>query len=105
EEVLMSLTNKRTFVARFTVLALVLAGVVVMLNAVVGGADLGRFDLTDDKIYTVSDAAASVLGELRVPVQVKLYMTRKDQMPTGLQTLERDIVDKLREFQVISRGN
>lgn len=101
----MSLTTKKSFVARFTVLALVLAAIVVLLNAVAGSADLGRFDLTDDRIYTVSDAAASVLSELKVPVQVKLYMTRKDEMPTGLQTLERDVVDKLREFQVISGGN
>jgi len=98
-------SQKTTFNLRFGVTAVAIAGIVVFLNAIVGGVDLGRFDLTDDKIYTVSPAAERVLGELRVPVQVKLYITDKDEMPTGLQTLERDVVDKLREFEVISGGN
>ena len=98
-------SQKTTFNLRFGAVALIVAGIAVFVNALAGSADLGRFDLTDERIYTVSPAAKRVLGELRVPVQVKLYMTDKDDMPTGLQTLERDVVDKLREFQVISGGN
>lgn len=98
-------SQKTTFNTRFGITAIAVAGIVVFLNAIVGGVDLGRFDLTDDGIYTVSPAAERVLGELKVPVQVKLYVTNKEDMPTGLQTLERDVVDKLREFEVISDGN
>ena len=98
-------SQKTTFNTRFAVVAVAVAAIVIFLNALISSVDLGRFDLTDDKIYTVSPAAKRVLGELEVPVQVKLYMTDKDEMPTGLQTLERDVVDKLREFEVISGGN
>jgi ABC-type uncharacterized transport system involved in gliding motility auxiliary subunit len=98
-------SQKTNFNVRFTVTAVVVVGIIVFLNALVGTVDTARFDLTDDQIYTVSPAAKRVLGELKVPVQVKLYMTDKDEMPTGLQTLERDLVDKLSEFAVISDGN
>jgi ABC-type uncharacterized transport system involved in gliding motility auxiliary subunit len=98
-------SQKTNFNVRFTVTAVVVVGIIVFLNALVGTVDTARFDLTDDQIYTVSPAAKRVLSELKVPVQVKLYMTDKDEMPTGLQTLERDLVDKLSEFAVISDGN
>ncbi len=47
---------------------------------------LGRFDLTEDKIYTISDASKRILSELDTPVQVKIYITPKDKMPTGMTT-------------------
>ena len=100
------MANQKTrFNWRFGATAVVVVGIVVFLNALLGSMDLGRFDLTDDKVYTVSPAAERVLGELRVPVQVKLYITNAKEMPSGLQTLERDVSDKLREFEVISDGN
>jgi len=98
-------TSRSAFHLRFTITALVLAAIVVLFNAVLASVDVGRFDLTDDGIYTISPAAKTVLSELKVPVEVKLYMTAKEQMPSGLQTIERDVVDKLSEFSVVSGGN
>ena len=49
--------------------AVVVVGIVVFLNALVGTVDTARFDLTDEQVYTVSPAAERVLSELRVPVR------------------------------------
>lgn len=75
-----------------------------LFNWLLVDQSLGRFDLTEGKIYTVSPASASILSELKQPVQVNVYITPKDKMPTGLKTLEQDIVDKLDELRVASGG-
>lgn len=82
------------------IVALGLAG-----NWVLGGESLGRFDLTEDRIYTVSDATRRILAELKVPVQVKLYITPADKMPTEMRNLEREITDKLDEMRISGGGN
>jgi ABC-type uncharacterized transport system involved in gliding motility auxiliary subunit len=98
-------SRKLSFNLRCTILALVLLAIFVLLNAVISNVGLGRFDVTEDRIYTISPGAKKVFGELKVPVTVKFYVTGADQMPAGLQTLERDVVDKLSEFNVVSDGN
>ncbi len=73
-------------------------------NWLLVGQNLGRFDLTQNKIYTLSPATITILRNLDVPVQVKLYITPSDKMPTELRYLERDILDKLQEMRIASQG-
>ena len=73
-------------------------------NWLVADTSLGRFDMTEDKIYTVSDASKRVLSAIDTPVQVKLYITPKNDMTTGLRSLEQDVSDKLRELSIASGG-
>lgn len=77
----------------------------ITFNWLVASQSFGRFDLTEDKIYTVSPATETILSQLDVPVQVNLYVTRKEKMPTALKSLERDIRDKLEEMGAASGGN
>ncbi len=79
-------------------------GIGLLFNWLIYGQSLGRFDMTEDKIYTVSDASAEILSELDVPVQVRVYITPRDSMPTAFANLERDIRDKLEELRVASGG-
>ncbi len=76
----------------------------LMANWLLSGQALGRFDLTQDRIYTLSDASKKILRELDVPVQVKLYITPSDKMPTEMRHLERDLLDKLNEMRLAGRG-
>ncbi len=91
---------RRTFVGA---VALSL-GIGLTLNWILAGQRLGRFDLTQDKIYTLSEASVSILRRLEVPVQIKLYITPSDKMPTEMRYLERDILDKLHEMRLASGG-
>jgi ABC-type transport system involved in multi-copper enzyme maturation permease subunit/ABC-type uncharacterized transport system involved in gliding motility auxiliary subunit len=75
-----------------------------LLNWLLVDQSIGRFDLTEGKIYTTSPASVSILSDVKQPVQVNVYITPKDKMPTGLKTLEQDIVDKLDELRVASNG-
>lgn len=76
----------------------------LVFNWVISGQSLARFDMTQDKIYTVSQATKSILSKLKVPVQVKYYVTPRDTMPTGLKTIEQDVLDKLQEMALASGG-
>ena len=77
----------------------------LLANWLLAGQGLGRFDMTQDRIYTLSPATKRILRGLDVPVQVKLYITPSDKMPTEMAHLERDILDKLNEMSLASGGN
>lgn len=79
-------------------------GIGFLFNYVMVGQSFLRLDLTEDKIYTISKASQSILSELTAPVQVKVYITPREEMPTGLKSLQRDITDKLEELRVSSGG-
>lgn len=89
----------------FTTATLISVGIFLMSNWFFVGIPLGRFDVTEGKIYTVSPATKEILKEIKAPVTAKLYISPADKMPTGMKTLEQDIVSKLDELRVASGGN
>lgn len=91
---------RRTFLVAVT-LGL---GIGLIANWLLAGQSLGRFDITEGKIYTLSEASSRILGRLQAPVTIKFYVTPRDHMPTELQNLERDVMDKLREMHLASKG-
>jgi len=94
--------NARTIFAGATAMCVVIG---LLFNYLMAGFSLKRFDMTEGDIYTISQATKNILSELDTPVQVKLYITPRNSMPTGMKDLEQDIVDKLEEMRVASGGN
>jgi ABC-type uncharacterized transport system involved in gliding motility auxiliary subunit len=84
--------------------ALLLVGIAVFLNRTIANLGVGRFDLTEDRIYTVSEGAKNIMASLEVPVQVNFYVTPEGEMPAGLKTLQQEVTDKLSELSIASRG-
>jgi ABC-type uncharacterized transport system involved in gliding motility auxiliary subunit len=84
--------------------AVLLLGIAVFLNRTVANLALGRFDLTEEKLYSISDGAKNILSDLEVPVQIKYYVTPEGEMPAFLKTLQRDVTDKLDELAIASKG-
>ncbi|HRI87918.1 MAG TPA: Gldg family protein [Candidatus Hydrogenedentes bacterium] len=79
-------------------------GVGLLFNFLVTDLSLGRWDLTEDKAYTVSPATRAILSNLESPAQIKVYISPKEEMPTALKTLEQDITDKLAELRIAAGG-
>ncbi len=98
-------SKRHTFRVTFAVATVLLLGIAFLLTAVLGGFTGARVDLTSDNLFTMSPAAAKILHNLKVPVRVSLYITPADKMPTELRNLERDITDKLADYQRASDGN
>jgi ABC-2 type transport system permease protein len=93
--------------ARLTFGAAVAMAVAIglLFNWLITGQSIARWDATEDKIYTVSEASSEILAALDSPVQIKVYITPKEKMPTGMTKLEQDIVDKIEELRMAGSGN
>jgi ABC-2 type transport system permease protein len=76
----------------------------IVLNWLVHDLSLPRFDLTQNKIYTIAEATKRILNDLKAPVQIKVYLTPAEKMPTALKTLEQEIVGKLDELRIVSKN-
>jgi len=77
----------------------------MVINSLFMDIPLGRYDLTENKLYTVTESSRKILESLKAPVTVKLYISPKENMPTAMKSLEQDIVDRLDELKVFSGGN
>jgi ABC-type uncharacterized transport system involved in gliding motility auxiliary subunit len=88
----------------FSLAVLVCLVGVVVFNWLIYDLPGGRFDITQDKIYTVSSAAKKILKDLKVSLTVHLYITPQDKMPTAFKSLEGDITGKLEELKVSSNN-
>lgn len=88
----------------FTAAVLISGGIFLSTNWLFAGIPIGRFDLTEGKIYTISSATKKILRQLKAPVIAKFYVSPSDKMPTGMKTLEQDVIDKLDELRIASKG-
>ncbi|NLN94177.1 MAG: ABC transporter permease subunit [Candidatus Hydrogenedens sp.] len=91
----------RTMFAVITAICLVIG---MLFNYLLAGSSIKRFDMTEDKIYTVSPSSKAILQEATSEIEVKLYITPRDKMPTAMRNMERDITDKLEELRLASGG-
>ena len=65
-----------------------------------------RLDLTQGKIYTLSDGTKNILKKLDSPVEIRFYYSAKEaRMPSPLKTYARRVEDLLNEFRQASHGN
>ena len=97
-------SKRRNFRITFAMAALLLTAIAFFLVSVLDNMPGARVDMTSDRLFTMSPAAAKILQSLDVPVQVKLYITPSDKMPTQLRTLERDINEQMRNFEQVAEG-
>ena len=79
-----------------------LIGIGLFFNAVIFDLRLPRFDLTENKIYTVSPGTKRVLEKLKVPINVVYYCSSKDKMPSVMKEMARDVADILDELSKLS---
>lgn len=67
-----------------------------------GNSIEGRFDLTEDKLFTISPATADLVGDLDDILTLEFYVSREPAVPIALAT--RDIGDFLEDFAAGSDG-
>jgi ABC-type uncharacterized transport system involved in gliding motility auxiliary subunit len=62
-------------------------------------------DLTDGKLYTLSDGTKKVLRELPAPVRLKLYVSQGEAVPVPLRSFTQRVEDLVREFKSVAGPN
>ena len=61
-----------------------------------------RFDLTEEKRYTISNATKELLRNLEDPVYIDVYL--EGDFPAGFKRLQKGIRETLKEFESYSSG-
>jgi ABC-type uncharacterized transport system involved in gliding motility auxiliary subunit len=95
---------------KFESLLYSVAGVVAVLVILVainllGGFFKVRSDLTQNKLYTLSDGTKRILHKLDTPVEIRFYFSKDNaSVPVPLRTYAQEVEDLLAEYQQYSRG-
>jgi ABC-type uncharacterized transport system involved in gliding motility auxiliary subunit len=95
--------NKKTENFLYSTGGLLAAFLVLLLVNFVLGAARGRIDLTQGKLYTLSDGTRSVLGKLEAPVKIRLYFSQGAEVPLPIKAYGRRVEDMLAEFRQAGR--
>jgi ABC-2 type transport system permease protein len=82
-------------------LALV-AGILICVNVLSGSVSGARFDLTDDKRYTLGDDTKRILARLDDDLRMTAYLS--SDLPSSVANLRRDVQDLIGEFESFAGG-
>lgn len=83
------------------------AAMFLVLVAVAAIADYAklRLDLTEDRLYTLSEGTRRILAKIDTPVVIHFYRTRgSTEMPVQLKNYGDRVEDLLAEYQQVARG-
>jgi ABC-type uncharacterized transport system involved in gliding motility auxiliary subunit len=78
--------------------------ILVAFNYLAAGASL-RADLTEGKLYTLSEGTKKVLRGLEAPVKVKLYVSSGEAMPVPLRGFAQRAANLVEEFKSVAGPN
>ncbi len=95
---------KKNFITLFLIGAFLLGGITVLINMISNNMNLGRFDLTADQVYRLSPSVKKIMSQLEAPITITYYVSSSEKMPTPWKHLERDVIDKLKELKLASKG-
>lgn len=85
-------------------LILVLAGL-ILVNLILTRVNL-RWDLTEDRLYSLSEGSLQILSDLDREVTIKLFMTRDNvNVPVAIRNYTERLIDFLSEYEYESRGD
>jgi ABC-2 type transport system permease protein len=69
---------------------------------VIGANYFKRFDLTEEKRYTLRDSTKELLAQIEQPIHVEILLG--SDLPTGFQRLQKSILETVEEFGIYSNA-
>src|SRR5215467_4416991 len=96
--------NKKTENFLYSTGGLIAVFLAILLVNFVLGALRGRIDLSEGKLYTLSQGTRSVLGKLEAPVKIRLYFSQGADVPLPIKAYGRRVEDMLAELKQAGRG-
>ncbi|WP_338644774.1 gliding motility-associated ABC transporter substrate-binding protein GldG [Flavobacterium sp. KS-LB2] len=80
---------------------LIILTIVLVLN-VMGRSFFHRFDLTNDKRYTLSPTSLTIIKQVQNPLSIKVYM--QGDLPAEFKRLQQETKQLLEEFQAYNKN-
>ncbi len=89
----------------YSVIGLILLFFIILLvNILLSFANL-RWDLTEEKLYTLSKGTKHIISKIKTPVTIKLFYSRSNpHIPTYLKLYARRVKEFLEEYERASNG-
>ncbi len=75
--------------------------ILIILN-IISNAFFYRFDLTQDKRYTLSETSLAIIKQVKDPLYIKIYL--QGDMPAEFNRLQSETQDLLEEFQAYNKN-
>ncbi len=94
--------NQKKIYRNFQMGTILIVGIIVMTNFV-GARIPGRIDLTQEKVFTLSETTKETVGGLNDIVNITFFTSNK--LPSQLQPTLREVRDILRDYQTLGNGN
>ncbi len=82
----------------------VLFFIILFANIIISYANL-RWDLTEDKLYSLSDGTKHILSRIKTPVTIKFFYNKSNpHVPTYLKLYAKRVQEFLEEYEHASKG-
>ena len=94
----MAAQDKKTFITYLSII-----GAILIIFNIVSRNIFFRWDLTDNKMYSLSDSSKSVVGKIDDRLTMKVYFS--DNLPGEYGNNRRYLQDILEEYAAYSNGN
>jgi gliding-associated putative ABC transporter substrate-binding component GldG len=94
-------SKKRSNASNAVLYALFIAGAIVLVN-LIGTRLFGRLDLTEKRIYTLSQPSKDLVKSLPDYLSIKAYISK--DLPVEIKRLAVDVRDKLDDYKSSSNG-
>jgi ABC-type uncharacterized transport system involved in gliding motility auxiliary subunit len=89
----------------YSVVGVIAVLVILVAINLLGGFFKVRSDLTQNKLYTLSDGTKKILDKLDTPVEIRFYFSRDNaSVPVPLRTYAQQVEDLLAEYQQYGHG-
>jgi len=83
---------------------IVLFFIILFVNIIISYANL-RWDLTEDKLYSLSKGTKHILSQLKFPVTIKFFYSKSNpHIPTYLKLYAKRVKEFLEEYEHASKG-
>lgn len=87
------------------ILVLLLFVCLIAVNVLVFLLPAARLDITEDRLFTISEGSREILQDLKDPLLVKLYFSRSsEELPNSFKTYGQRVEDLLGEYEALSGG-
>ena len=89
----------------YSVVGVIAVLIIIIAINLLGGFFKFRSDLTENKLYTLSDGTKKILNKLDTDVVVRFYFSKDNaSVPVPLRTYAQEVQDLLDEYQQYSHG-
>ena len=97
------MADKNTAAASSLTMLALGVGIAIVLNVLLNMMNVGRWDVTDNRLWSLSDGSERLVANLQDRMEITAYFT--ENLPPPFNSTEQYVRDLLAEYEAASGGN